>query len=155
MKTKIFTTLLLVLFAALSYASDVTSMVAVSADGDNTTYALADVKRIDVVSTETSSSLTVINKDGSTYPGYIKLLFAIDEPTEIESVGEVAVYVYPNPVSNVLNIMGVDDNASLYVYSLSGQCIMKEKGTELDVTSLLQGTYILRINDSYVKFIKK
>lgn len=155
MKTKIFTTLLLVLFSALSYASDVTSMVAVSADGDNTTYALADVKRIDVVSTETSSSLTVINKDGSTYPGYIKLLFAIDEPTEIEGVGEVAVYVYPNPVSNVLNIMGVDDNASLYVYSLSGQCIMKEKGTELDVTSLLQGTYILRINDSYVKFIKK
>ena len=85
---------------------------------------------------------------------YTKLLFAKDI-TSIDGVGEVSVYVYPNPVSNTLNIQGVDDTASLSVYSLSGKCLMQEKGIEIDVTSLHQGTYILRINNNYVKFIKK
>ena len=56
---------------------------------------------------------------------------------------------------NTLNIQGVDENTPLEVYNLTGKSLLKDKGTELDVTSLSQGTYILRINNQYVKFIKK
>jgi hypothetical protein len=49
MKLKHFTTFLMLLFASMLYANDVIKMVAVSADGDNTTYALADVNRINVL----------------------------------------------------------------------------------------------------------
>ena len=154
MKLKTITTFLLMLFASLLFANEVNSFVAVSADGDNTTYALADVKRIDVNATATSASMTVLLNDGTTEGTYTKLLFAKDI-TSIEEVGEVSVYVFPNPVSNTLNIQGVDDTASLSVYSLSGKRLLKEQGTEIDVTSLTQGTYILRINNNYVKFIKK
>ncbi|MBR3871946.1 MAG: T9SS type A sorting domain-containing protein [Paludibacteraceae bacterium] len=56
---------------------------------------------------------------------------------------------------NTLNIQGVDENTPLEVYNLTGKSVLKDKGTELDVTSLSQGTYILRINNQYVKFIKK
>ena len=39
MKLKTFTTFLLLLLASLLYANEVSNIVAVSADGDNTTYA--------------------------------------------------------------------------------------------------------------------
>lgn len=154
MNLKTITTFLVLMFASLLFASEVNSFVAVSADGDNTAYALADIKRIDVNTTGTSASMTVVLNDGAEEGTYTKLLFAKDI-TSIEGVVEVSVYVYPNPVSSTLNIHGVDDTASLSVYSLSGKCVLQETGTEIDVTSLHQGTYILRINNSYVKFIKK
>ena len=154
MKLKTITTILFLLFASMLFANEVSKVVAVSADGDKTIYALADIKRIDVNATETSASMTVLLNDGTTEGTYTKLLFAKDI-TSIEEVGEVSVYVFPNPVSNTLNIQGVDDTASLSVYSLSGKRLLKEQGTEIDVTSLTQGTYNLRINNNYVKFIKK
>ena len=49
----------------------------------------------------------------------------------------------------------MDENTALEVYNLTGKSVLKDKGTELDVTLLTQGTYILRINNQYVKFIKK
>ena len=154
MNLKTITTFLMLMFASLLFANEVSTMVAVSADGDDTTYALADIKRIDVNTTGTSASMTVVLNDGTEEGIFSKLLFAKDI-TSIEGIGEVSVYVYPNPVSNTLNIQGVDETASLSVFNLSGKCILLDKGTELDVTSLQQGTYILRVNNQYVKFIKK
>lgn len=154
MKLKTITTFLLLLFASMLYANEVSNMVAVSADDDNTTYALADVNRINVIADASSASMTVVDKDGNEFAGYVKILFA-EAPTDIEELGFTQVYLFPNPVVNTLNIQGVDENTPLEVYNLTGKSLLKDKGTELDVTSLSQGTYILRINNQYVKFIKK
>jgi hypothetical protein len=154
MKLKHFTTFLLLLFASVLYANEVNNLVAVSADGDKTTYALANVNRINVIADANSASMTVVDKDGNQFAGYLKILFAEAE-TGIEELDIASVFVYPNPVVNTLNIQGVDENTLLEVYNLTGKSVLKDKGTELDVTSLTQGTYILRVNNQYVKFIKK
>jgi hypothetical protein len=154
MKLKHFTTFLMLLFASMLYANEVSNIVAVSADGDKTAYALADVNRINVIADANSASMTVIDKDGNEYDGYLKILFA-ESATGVEEFDITSVYVYPNPVVNTLSIQGVDENTALEVYNLTGKSVLKDKGTELDVTSLTQGTYILRINNQYVKFIKK
>lgn len=154
MKLKTITTFLLLLFASMLYANEVSNMVAVSADDDNTTYALADVNRINVIADANSASMTIVDKDGNEFAGYVKILFA-EAPTDIEELGFTQVYVFPNPVVNTLKIQGVDENTPLEVYNLTGKSLLKDKGTELDITSLSQGTYILRINNQYVKFIKK
>ena len=154
MKLKTFTTFLLLLLASLLYANEVSNIVAVSADGDNTTYALAEVNRINVIADANSASMTIVDNDGNQYAGYVKILFA-EKETSIEELGFTQVYVFPNPVVNTLTIQGVDENTPLEVYNLTGASVLQDKGTELDVTSLSQGTYILRINNQYVKFIKK
>ena len=99
--------------------------------------------------------MTVVKTNKESQGGYKKILFAHDAPTSIDGIGEVSVYIFPNPVSNTLNIMGVDESATLAVYNLSGKCIMKENGNTLNVSSLSQGTYILQIDGKFVKFIKK
>jgi hypothetical protein len=154
MKLKLLFSVLALSLASFLYATERESMVAVSADGDKTTYALADVSRINVIADANSASMTVVDKDGNEFAGYVKILFA-EKETSIEELGFTQVYVFPNPVVNTLTIQGVDENTPLEVYNLTGASVLQDKGTELDVTSLSQGTYILRINNQYVKFIKK
>ena len=155
MKLKTLLTILAVAFASCLFAEEVENMVAVSADGSKITYALADIKRIEVNATYNSGEMTVVKTNKESQGGYTKLLFAHDAPTSIDGIGEVSLYIFPNPVTNTLNIVGVDESASLAVYNLSGKCVIKDKGNTVDVSTLSQGTYILQINEQYVKFIKK
>jgi hypothetical protein len=154
MKLSLLFSVLALSLASFLYAEENENMVAVSADGNKTTYALATVSRINVIADANSASMTVVDKDGNQFAGYVKILFA-EKETSIEELGFTQVYVFPNPVVNTLTIQGVDENTPLEVYNLTGKSVLKDKGTELDVTSLSQGTYILRINNQYVKFIKK
>lgn len=154
MKIKLFLSVIALLIMSHLYASDVSQLIAVSADGSEETYALSTVQRIVVNATETDASLSVRKKDGTVLGGYHKILLA----SPITSIGEIEmsmVYVYPNPVSNTLHIHGVDDDTHLEVYNLIGKSVLKGEGVEIDVTSLLEGTYILRVNNQFVKFIKK
>jgi hypothetical protein len=153
MKLKLLFSIFALFVSSFLYA-ECESMVAISADGDKTTYALANVERINVIADATSASMTVVDNDGNQFAGYVKILFA-ESATDVEELDITSVYIYPNPVVNTLSIQGVDENTSLEVYNLTGKSVLKNKGTELDVTSLTQGTYILRINNQYVKFIKK
>ena len=154
MKLKLLFTMLALFVSSIIYAADVENIVALSADGDKTTYALANVNRINVIADANTASMTVVDNDGNQFAGYVKILFA-ESATDVEELDITSVYIYPNPVVNTLSIQGVDENTSLEVYNLTGKSVLKNKGTELDVTSLTQGTYILRINNQYVKFIKK
>ena len=154
MKLKLLFSVLAFSLASFLYAEESENMVAVSADGNKTTYALATVSRINVIADANSASMTVVDKDGNQFAGYVKILFA-EKETSIEELDFTQVYVFPNPVVNTLTIHGVDENTPLEVYNLTGASVLQDKGTELDVTSLSQGTYILRINNQYVKFIKK
>lgn len=154
MKLKLLFTMLALFVSSIIYATDVSNLVAVSADGNETTYLLADVQRIEVQANDVKGEMTILQKDGNKVGNYQKILFA-EPQTGIEELGISSVFIYPNPVSNTLFIQGVEDEAILEVYNLTGKSVIKDKGTELDVTSLNQGTYILRINNQYVKFIKK
>lgn len=154
MKLKIFTCFLFMAFSVLLFAEENNALVAISADGAKTLYVLADVKRIEVNKKDASASMSVLLKDGTLEGSYQKIIFnkAI---TSIAELGEISFYVYPNPVVNTLNIIGVDENASISVFNLNGQCIKQEKGNVIDVNALVKGTYILQINNQYVKFIKQ
>ena len=154
MKIKLLLSMLAIFFASQTFANEVTQCVAVSADGYKTSYVLADIQRIEIKATDFKASMTILNKDGVYSSEYQKILFA-ESNTGIEELGISSFFIFPNPVSNTLYIQGVDEYAALEVFNLTGKSVIEGKGTELDVTSLNQGTYILRINNQYVKFIKK
>jgi hypothetical protein len=154
MKLKLLFAMLILFVSSIIYATEVSNLVAVSADGSETTYLLVDVQRIEVQADNEKGKMAILQKNGTKVGSYQKILFA-EPQTGIEELGISSVFIYPNPVTNTLFIQGVEDEAILEVYNLTGKSVLKDKGTELDVTSLTQGTYILRINNQYVKFIKK
>lgn len=136
-------------------ASEVSSIVAISADDEATSYLLSDVQRIDVVANDAEGSMAVVTKSGYREGEYKKIIFA-SETTPVGDVEVPNVYIYPNPVSNTIYVNGVDEKeTNLAVFDLNGKCLLCEKGNELDVTSLNKGTYILFADKFHVKFIKK
>ncbi|MBQ2026147.1 MAG: hypothetical protein II215_06740, partial [Paludibacteraceae bacterium] len=64
MKIKLFLSMLAIFLASQLFANEVTQCVAVSADGYKTTYALLDIKRIEINATNSKASMTILNKDG-------------------------------------------------------------------------------------------
>lgn len=141
----------------LTASAQVPSVVAITSDGNEYEYRLESVEEILFETNRGSSSMTLVGKDGIQVEGIQTLLFGTiqDVPTSIDESGEAKVYAYPNPVINTLNVLGVANTEPLFVYDLSGKCLMTETGNKVEVSSLTKGTYILKVNNQCIKFIKK
>jgi hypothetical protein len=70
--------------------------------------------------------------------------------------------VYPNPVKDVLNIVGKTDISSVEIYDLAGrniQTIQELNQNQIDFSRFSSGTYMLKIvadqTIEYIKVIKK
>lgn len=72
------------------------------------------------------------------------------------------IQIYPNPVSDVLNITKVSDKASYKIYSAAGQLVRQGniKDGKINVSELIRGGYVITIEEKgreafTSKFIKK
>ena len=72
----------------------------------------------------------------------------------VEDVLINSILVYPNPTQDVLMIQGIEAQA-LRVYDLQGRLLVQENGTQVSVSNLAEGTYLLQIGTQVVRFIKK
>lgn len=64
--------------------------------------------------------------------------------------------IYPNPVSDILFINGLEENTPCKVFSLTGSLILSGYGSQLDVSKLTSGMYILVTGENTRnKFVKQ
>lgn len=86
--------------------------------------------------------------------------------TDVLSTNDVAnpkddIQIYPNPVSDVLNITNISDKATFKIYSAAGQLVQSGNinNKQVNVSSLIKGAYVITIEDKNIsknnKFIKK
>ncbi len=95
--------------------------------------------------------------------GSLTAEFIPDDTNSINEIGNNQYDIYPNPTNNFLNINGLNQNAILTIYSVSGKTIKKvvadKPETNLDISSLEKGVYFINIfsdnKHNIVKFIKK
>ncbi len=84
-----------------------------------------------------------------------KITFAISgAQTAVEDVQSSNIVVYPNPTQDMLMIQGIEAQA-LRVYDLQGRMLLQQEGTQIGVSQLSEGTYLLQIGTQVVRFIKK
>ena len=72
------------------------------------------------------------------------------------------IQIYPNPVSDILNITKVSDKATYKIYSAAGQLVRQGNinGGQINVSELIKGAYVITIEEKgkeafNSKFIKK
>lgn len=131
-------------------------------------YAVADGKTYVAVEdvafmlfSDDSEEFAIVKNDGSSVTPVLEVTFTQNAPSAIENVnnGELAVSVFPNPVVNELNLKGLSGNVKAQVYSLNGALVIDAKlGQEngrIDVSALAAGTYVLKVKETTVKFVKK
>ncbi len=66
------------------------------------------------------------------------------------------VVVYPNPVKNTMILNGVEAGTQVRIYDVTGSEVMNfvYEGLNVNVENLANGIYLLRTNDSTIKFVK-
>lgn len=82
-------------------------------------------------------------------------------PLSVEGVEseKVDLSIFPNPVVSQLTLQGLRANATVKVFSMDGatliDTVVTPTGNSVDVSSLAAGVYLLQVNETMVKFIKK
>jgi len=130
-------------------------LIAVSADGNETTYPVSTVQKVVF---ENNAMTVKTNTGDATNITCIK--FTQDENEGIKNQKlEPSIFAFPNPVSETLTVKGVKKDAIINLYDMSGALLKtvtsQENSTNVDVSTLQKGVYLLRIDKQVIKFIKK
>ena len=133
-----------------------TSLVLLQTDGSQQ---LQDIAKIGKwVFTE--ENLQLIDKDGNVLAiepiaEVKKIIFSIsNSETTTENVAIKSIVVYPNPTQDILHIAGITPQ-TLRVFDLQGRLLIIGNSTQVNVSNLNTGTYLLQVGTQVIRFIKQ
>ena len=156
MKQKLFFSLLALLMGAQVTATD---LVLVKIDGTQQLQDIATIGKWVYV----GDDLQLLSHDGAVLAqepalNIRKITFAessgTDTPTSMENIQSTSVVIYPNPSQDMLIVSGIEAQA-LRVFDMQGRLLKVENGTQVHVSDLAEGTYLLQVGTQVVRFIKK
>ncbi len=104
------------------------------------------------------TNLQLLDKEGNvlaTEPlaNVRKIVFS-NEFTALDNVEKGSIVVYPNPTQDVLCIQGIEAQI-LRIFNMQGNMLQTTEGTQVSVSHLPTGTYLLQIGTQVVRFIKQ
>ena len=104
------------------------------------------------------TNLQLLDKEGNvlaTEPlaNVRKIVFS-NEFTALDNVEKGSIVVYPNPTQDVLYIQGIEAQI-LRIFNMQGNMLQTTEGTQVSVSHLPTGTYLLQIGTQVVRFIKQ
>lgn len=108
-----------------------------------------------------SVDFSIVKTDGGLVTPVSEVTFSQSVPESVEDVNtdRVLLSVFPNPVVSQLTLQGLRADAQVRVLSLDGATLIETQATQgncrVDVSSLAAGIYMLQVNETTVKFIKK
>ena len=76
----------------------------------------------------------------------------------VDSSVKSNILVFPNPVKDILLVSGITSNTAFEIYSLDGKKVKSgiySKEKNINVSQLPRGTYLLKIENQNLKFIKE
>ena len=106
------------------------------------------------------TNLQLLDKEGNilaTEPldNVRKIVFSNESiTTALENVENGTIIVYPNPTQDVLYIQGIEAQ-TLRVFNMQGSMLQTTESTQVSVSHLPTGTYLLQIGTQVVRFIKQ
>jgi len=80
-----------------------------------------------------------------------------DNTLAVDDAKQKAINVYPNPAKSVIKISGLEKSADFEIYASDGKLVRKgktEADSEINISTMEKGTYILKFNNQSVKIIK-
>ena len=88
--------------------------------------------------------------------GYVRFLH--NSPSNTEEIGLSLIKIYPVPATHKVNIEVKDLGANYKIYDISGNLILENnfnKNTEVDLSNMAKGSYLLKISTSKESLTKK
>ncbi len=108
-----------------------------------------------------AEKFSIVKNDGAIIPNIAEVYFSETIPESVDELEaeRLAVSVFPNPVVSQLTLQGLKEAAQVRVLSLDGALLIDTtvapQDASVNVASLPAGVYMLQVNATTVKFIKK
>jgi hypothetical protein len=84
-----------------------------------------------------------------------KLPSSVTSQQDQEALKEGSVVVYPNPVTETLQLKGVGQEETVRLYDQQGRLLKMAQGDRLEMGDVEPGFYLLQVRREIVKIIKK
>ncbi len=151
MKQKLLFTCIVLFFGMQLYAAN---LVICKSDGTQQLQDIAVIGKLVFV----EKNVVLLDTNGEVLAeepirGIRKIVFA-SSGTATENIQADNILVYPNPAHDILLIKGIEDQ-KLRVYDMQGHLLKITHGTQVSVSELTTGTYLLQIGTQVVRFIKQ
>lgn len=135
--------------------------VVVVENNDNTTQTFALGEQGEMLFTENNDSL-VVRISENDYTSFLLSEISKIYFVYVSSVSEIDVqntmFVYPNPARDFIKIANnSQENQILSIYSIDGRMLVKQNYSAnegIDISSLKEGLYIVKLNGQTFKFSK-
>ncbi|MCQ2327299.1 MAG: T9SS type A sorting domain-containing protein [Bacteroidales bacterium] len=135
--------------------------VVVVENNDNTTQTFALGEQGEMLFTENNDSL-VVRISENDYTSFLLSEISKIYFVQVSSVSEIDVqntmFVYPNPARDFIKIANnSQENQILSIYSIDGRMLVKQNYSAnegIDISSLKEGLYIVKLNGQTFKFSK-
>ena len=111
--------------------------------------------------TDDSEKFAIVTTNNEVLADAAEVTFSNSVPESVEGVEaeRLAVTLFPNPVTSEIRLQGLRQEAQARVLGLDGALLIEATLTpangRIDVSALAAGVYVLQVNETTVKFIKK
>ena len=154
MKKFLITVLLSVGFLCTSFAQNEVIFSIVKTDGSTANYEMNKDARIYYSDTQ----LMFFNGSETISVNFSEIRKAyFTAPQDVNEVENQQLSIYPNPANDVLRLSNIPNNQEVTIYSINGAVIMKliaSEETEISISDLRPGMYIVSAGNMFSKFIK-
>lgn len=69
----------------------------------------------------------------------------IEDPVGVNELTDIAISVYPNPATDVLNVQTEAPIESMEIVSLDGSLLLSSEENEMNISSLTSGSYLVKV----------
>lgn len=153
MKKLLLTALMALGFLSTAFAQEVTFTI-VKTDGTSADYTMSSDSKIYYSDTQ-----IFIKSNGETVSYNLselrKAYFSVND--DVNEVDNQQFAIYPNPATDVLRINNLSDNQHVTIYSIDGKMVKKftmSAESEINISDLQPGLYIIGVGNEFSKFIK-
>lgn len=152
MKKFLFTAMMVFASSLSTFAVD--AIIGIKADRTEESFALSDVLSIKVKGGN-DASMVVNKNDGTSVDGFQTIVFNADLSSVDNSSAAPSINMYPNPVENIIYVVGLEKDANIKVIATDGKTVKQAVAQQIEVSDLAKGMYILSVDGRMIKFIKK
>lgn len=78
-----------------------------------------------------------------------------DTPTSVAAERKVSVSAYPNPTADHVHISGMEDGQQVRMFTSDGRLTYVGRESDIDLSGMPSGVYLLQVGKEVVKVIKK